>query len=142
MEESALNLEALLQQQARSFETLKRHCNSVKRVLGDQITVAGLQNRLQRISRIWELCVITDTQIQNLRTPSSKDPYFLQKHFEEAEEFFLTYNDYILKSITELENQNAMSSSEFTSTSPSLSSHQHHQATPLQRSIFLSFPVS
>ena len=97
MEESALTLEALLQQKARSFETLKRHCNSVKRVVGDQITVAGLQNRLRLISRIWELCVITDTQIQNLRTPSSKDAYFLQKHFEEAEEFFLTYNDYILK---------------------------------------------
>ena len=50
MEESALTLEALLQQQSRSFETLKRHCNSVKRVVGDQITVAGFQNRLQLIS--------------------------------------------------------------------------------------------
>ena len=68
MEESALTLEALLQQQACSFETLKRHFNSVKRVVGDQITVAGLQNQLQLISRIWELYVITDTQIQNLRT--------------------------------------------------------------------------
>ena len=119
MEESAINLEALLQQQTRSFETLKQNCNSVKRVVGDQITVAGLQNRLQLISRIWELYVITDTQIQNLWTPSTKDPYFLQKHFEEAEEFSLTYNDYILKRITELENQNAMSSSESTSNSPS-----------------------
>ncbi|XP_043472974.1 uncharacterized protein LOC122505428 [Leptopilina heterotoma] len=125
-----LFLQQLINQQLRNIETLKRHCSSANRaVSNDHMTLSALNNRLRLITQIWDVCVGSDGIIQNTRK-DEVDPYFDENIFESAEEYFLEFNDHILREVTRFERLEYQEISQRVSTTPQASTPRL-QSTPL-----------
>ena len=99
-EDPVLQLQGLIRQQRSNIQTLIRHYESLRKCLdGERFNSKVLQNRLQIASQVWQLCVVTQTEICNLKYVEKENEYFIHKEFEAAEKIFFTFNDEIMVSL-------------------------------------------
>ena len=126
-EDPVLQLQGLIRQQRRNIQTLIRHYESLRKCLdGERFNSKVLQNRFQIASKVWQLCVVTQTEICNRKYVEKENEYFINKEFEAAEEIFFTFNDEVMVSLQNLEEENR--------TQPTLESPQRGVGNPVNTS--------